>query len=155
TVTKHVHGNYTWGGHLDADDFKLYVANQYFQTKLVVNGSQNQFNAGLHYVFETPRQGYEQVYIGDDCQYYLGIGFVYLEIGKEYACDVVNEAITGSITIYKKVINNNGGRADADDFKLYANYTHFEHGEKKLLRTGEYTIWESQEDGYRHVSTHC
>lgn len=71
---------------------------------------------------------------------------------KNASCTFTNALQTGTITLIKNVINNNGGTAGANDFGLTIGGTAVTSGQTLTLPTGSYAINEAGLSGYAFVS---
>lgn len=158
TVTKVVDND--WGGTLKVSDFKLYV-----DGLRVYSGQQNAFQAGWYEVGEIQRDGYKLDKVGGDCKVINNKILIKLEVGKQYSCTLENDDQPGSITLFKKVINDNGGSKRAHDFdlnikgKLYNGQwiekQDVDHGKAYNLPVGEYRITEDEKSNYQLISVKC
>jgi hypothetical protein len=138
------------GGTALPDDFKLTVGGV-----VVDSGETKEYTAGVPYELnETLLPGYKFVSItGDDkCPEVLG-GTVTLAYEDDITCKITNEDIAPSLTLVKKVINDNGGKATPDQFKLTIDGKAVKSGEKNYYNTDvSLAINETQLAGYKFVS---
>ncbi len=147
TVTKEVKNN--WGGTLGVKKFPLYVGDV-----SVKSGQPNEFKAGWYVIGEIQQPGYELDKASGNCKVKNGQLMVKLEIGKTYNCTLKNKDIPGTITVYKKVINDNGGQKQAHQFDLnIGDKKDVEHGKAHKFKVGKYRISEDKVDGYdlKHI----
>jgi len=71
-------------------------------------------------------------------------------------CTYKNTRDTGTITVTKNVVNDNGGTLEAEDFQLKVNDTVVDSGEENTYPSNvEYSVSESEVDGYRQTSLVC
>lgn len=71
-------------------------------------------------------------------------------------CRMINNDLPPTISVYKQVINNNGGTKTAEDFALSINGEHVEQNAIYDIKVGEsYMVGEQQQKGYYHLDTHC
>lgn len=79
---------------------------------------------------------------------------VTLELGENVLCEITNDDLQGSLTLYKNVINDNGGKLEASDFVLtihdaYGNLVDYQaSGVAIMLDAGLYNVGEQQQEGY-------
>lgn len=99
--------------------------------------------AGSYDIVENPFTGYKATY--ENCS---GV----VANGGEATCVITNDDIPATVTLYKKVINNNGGQLGPLDFPLTvtgdATFFFATSGLEFLLNAGSYTVGEQQQDGY-------
>lgn len=72
--------------------------------------------------------------------------------GTDVVCIITNTLQTGTITLVKNVVNNNGGQAAANSFGLTIGGNATTSGQAVNLTPGSYTINETQLPGYAFVS---
>jgi len=141
TVTKTV-VNDDETGDSEVSDFTLYV-----DEEEVVSGEQNEFDAGNYTVSESGPDGYTATF-GGDCQY---DGSITLALGGEYECTIENDDVaptSGTLTVIKVIINDNGGTATTSDFALFVDETEVVSEIAEQFEAGEYTISEEGPEGY-------
>src|SRR5690606_7021505 len=91
-----------------------------------------------------------------DCKVVQGKILINVKAGKKYVCKLINEDIPGTITVYKKVINDDGGSKKARDFKIGIDGDwHVEQGKPKKLSAGQHVIWEKETEGYKLKDITC
>jgi len=103
--------------------------------------------AGKYNVGEVESDAYKTTYKG--CK-------VELKNGEEATCYITNDDNPANVTLYKKVINNNGGRKDALDFVLtVAGKNGFEQyatsGVSIILDAGKYKFGEIEKKAYKNL----
>jgi Prealbumin-like fold domain len=105
------------GGTAQPNDFKPSVAGV-----VVVSGATNIYRAGVPLAInETQLTGYEFVSIsGAGCPVALG-GTITLALDQDATCTITNTDVAPKLTVIKNVINDNGGGALPNDFKLTVN----------------------------------
>lgn len=143
TVTKVVVND--GGGTLAVEDFPLYV-----NETSVTSGESNEFEPGDYVVSEDGDDNYEATFSGDCDE----SGNVVLETDDELTCTITNTFIgetepeTGSITIVKEVVNDNGGELIIEDFTLYVDTTEVTTGASNEFNVGSYVVSEDGDAGY-------
>lgn len=133
------------GGTAQPDDFKLTV-----DGVDVLSGVSNEYDANKALVInETKLTGYEFKSITGDakCPSILG-GTVTLDEGDDVTCTITNDDIAPSLTLIKKVSNDNGGTAVTKDWELKAAGPSTIYGDggttsDATFKAGEYTLSES------------
>ncbi len=145
TVTKIIDNN--WGGDLEVSDFDLFV-----DGLAVTSGVEIELDAGTYTVSELQQMGYKLTGFGGDCD--LG-GEITLEVGGTYTCDLTNQDRPARIKVRKDVVNDDGGTAVRGDFDLYVNKTEVNHGAWNTFPSGEYTVSESEVNGYEQTDLRC
>ncbi len=70
----------------------------------------------------------------------------------DVVCTITNTRQTGTITLIKSVVNNNGGTAGANDFGLTTGGTSVTSGQTLTLAPGSYAINEAGLTGYSFVN---
>ncbi len=147
TVIKKVENN--WGGTLAVKDFTLKVGDL-----TVESGVTKSLSAGWYVISESQQPGYELEKAWGDCKLINGKLMVELKPGKSYDCYLKNVDKPGTITVHKKVINDNGGTKKSRQFDLnIGNKKDVDHGKAHRLKAGQYRIWEDSVDGYalKHI----
>lgn len=130
------------GGTKIVSDFPLFID----QTQ-VTSGQTNNVNPGTYTVSETSQTGYAST-IGGDCN---SSGQVTLALGENKTCTITNDDVAPILTLVKNVVNDNGGQATQDDFKVYINGQLSSWG-AHILSAGNYTISEDTVSGYTPTS---
>ncbi len=163
TVTKVVQNNN--GGNAQPDDFGLTV-----NGKLVLSGQKKAYLAGTPLTLdETQLPGYEFVSItGDEACPSALDGSLTLQPGDDISCTITNKDVAPTVTIVKKVINDNGGTLTANDFGISMNDSAVSFGTPQVngftstytatqAVTANTTIVLSEEDtpGYSEGSWSC
>lgn len=141
------------GGNAQANAFTLYVNGQ--------AKTQNQYfnaNPGSYTVTESGPDGYEQTGLTcvNDANGYAVAHPVNLTLGKSITCTVYNDDKGALLTVYKHVINDNGGTKVAPNFTMYVNGTDVsddefpgdEYGTTVSLDAGSYSVSESVLSSY-------
>ena len=140
------------GGLLNVSDFTLYVdGNQ------VTSGVPNVLDAGDHTVSEANKTGYTAGTWGGDC---ATDGTITLLIGDSKTCTITNNDQPGTLVVKKVVVNDNGGKAEADDFSFSVNgggTMGFEaDGQNNLtVPAGTYSVVEVAASGYATTYDNC
>jgi len=99
------------GGNAVVADFPLFV-----NGNLVTSGVSNTLMANTLYTStETSLTGYAASVWGGDC---VADGTITLNEGDVKTCTITNNDIAPKLTLVKNVVNDNGGNALPDDFKL-------------------------------------
>lgn len=103
-----------------------------------------ELSAGTYSVVEDQenQSGYKTSY-SSDCKN------VTVNNGQRKTCTITNTAVKPKLTVYKKVINDNGGTKSVSDFKLFVNQETVKSGEAKGLNIGQYTVSESTDPSYK------
>ncbi len=137
------------GGLLGVSDFALFVG-----ITQVTSGVANPFAAGNYTVSETNQPGYTAGNWGGAC---AADGSITLALGGEYTCTITNNDQPVKIKVTKFVVNNNGGKAEADDFTFKVNDTVVESGVAGFFAgNAEYTISETGlPKGYAQTGIVC
>lgn len=153
TVTKVVINDN--GGTKVVSDFPLFVG-----PTQVTSGAQNGFDAATYTVSETQQSGYQGT-ISGDCD---ANGQINLLPGDVKSCTITNNDIAPQLTVYKYVVNDNGGTLQPADFTLHVNATNANPsvfsgssaGTGVTLDQGSYEVTEDYMSGYKPVfSTDC
>ncbi|MGH9910346.1 MAG: hypothetical protein ACRD32_06865, partial [Nitrososphaerales archaeon] len=111
----------------------------------VTNGTVNTVSAGTHTVSETVIPGYTATITGD-C---AANGSVTLASGESKTCTITNNDISPTLTVIKKIINDNGGNATLSSFTpLQVNSTEITNGTTTSFNAGTYFVTETNADGY-------
>jgi uncharacterized repeat protein (TIGR01451 family)/LPXTG-motif cell wall-anchored protein len=106
-------------------------------------------DAGSYVLSESGPAGYTQVSLY--CDNSTGqVTSVTLALGEDVTCTFVNDDDAPSLTLVKKVINDNGGTAAPGDFTLVA--AGFDPQDPQV---GTYDLSESGPAGYTQVSLYC
>lgn len=149
TVTKVVVNDN--GGTAAVSDFPLFV-----DGNPVTSGQQGMFSTGTHAVSETGDPGYAATFSGD-CD---STGQVTLAEGDIKSCTITNDdiytATTGTLTVIKQVVNDNGGTKTAGDFTLNVTGSNVSNpsfagssdGVSVVLDAGSYSVDETTDAGY-------
>ena len=101
------------GGTLEQDDFPSFLDDDPLAWDTSIDSI-----AGPHTVSETQQPGYTAEGWGGDC---AADGSLTMEIGGAYECTITNDDVPGTLTLYKKVVNDNGRTAVASDFTPAVN----------------------------------
>jgi uncharacterized repeat protein (TIGR01451 family) len=121
------------GGAVFASDFSLYVNNESVEFRAggdvlpesIAFGPYEGAEAGVEYtVSEDPMQGYSQVgnVVCTDMDTDQTVPHpVTLDLGQSVNCTITNDDITPTLTVIKKVINDDGGDAVVFNFDLTVN----------------------------------
>ena len=77
---------------------------------------------------------------------------VTLDEGQSVTCTITNDDLAPGLTVIKKVINDDGGKAQPSDFQLYVNDETVDQGVALDVDSNtEYTVTEDQLPGYTQV----
>ncbi|MDY0097131.1 MAG: choice-of-anchor K domain-containing protein [Candidatus Dojkabacteria bacterium] len=138
------------GGNALPNDFKLTVGDNG-----VLSGVSNEYDSNKAYTIdETQLSGYKFVSITGDpkCPGVLG-GTVTLDEGDDITCTITNDDIAPKLRLVKNVVNDNGGNALPNDFKLTVGGNGVLSGVSNEYDSNKaYTIDETQLSGYKFVS---
>lgn len=104
------------GGSATTTDFTLFVGDG-SSTTTVSSGVQHSFDAGNYTVGESGPSGYTASFSGD-CN--DSDGSITLETGGTYTCTITNDDQPASLTLFKFVVNDDGGTATTTDWTLTA-----------------------------------
>ncbi|NLZ24734.1 DUF11 domain-containing protein, partial [Candidatus Dojkabacteria bacterium] len=152
TVTKIVNNDN--GGTRTVSSFPLFI-----DGNPVTSGSAKTLSVGTHTVSETTDSNYAQSFSGD-CD---SNGSITLQAGDVKSCTITNSDIAPTLTLVKKVVNDNGGKAKANAWTLSATGTERGFsgegsqdgsenkavlGPKDVKAGIEYTLGESGPSGY-------
>ncbi|MGI0027020.1 MAG: hypothetical protein ACREAD_04185, partial [Nitrosopumilaceae archaeon] len=111
----------------------------------VTNGTSNTLGAGSHTVSETAISGYTATFSGD-CN---SSGVVSLVAGQNAVCTITNNDNSATITVIKKIINDNGGTATLSSFTpLKVDATTVTNGTATGFSPGSHTVTETNAAGY-------
>lgn len=151
TVIKNVVNNN--GGTLKTADFPLYV-----DGNLVTSGQPNNYVPGTYTISETQANGYALTGVSGDCSKEAnGAITVNLTANQKLTCTITNDDIAPKLIVKKHVVNDNGGKKSASDFKMSvsaSNPTHSqfngdENGTTVTLNAGSYIVEETTDSGYK------
>jgi Prealbumin-like fold domain len=138
TVTKVVTNDD--GGNAAPDDFNLTLEGDPVTSGVAVPVDPGTYTAG-----ETQLPGYTFEGFTGDCD---SSGDVTVALGESKSCTLTNNDEQATITVFKTVINDNGGTAQPDDFLLTLEGTSVLSGEVVSVDPGTYTAGETLLDGY-------
>ena len=158
TITVHKDVTNLFGGTLGAGDFQLTIDG--------VNATQGApahvVAAGAHVIDELAVDGYQQT--GIVCtdvvsQEVVGAdGEITLVAGQNVDCVVFNadiDVIEPTLTLTKRVINNDGGTAVAADFNLQIDGSGVPQGAPQSVAAGTHVISEVAFENYRLIAINC
>lgn len=160
-VIKHVVDQY--GGGKTASDFSMTVTgtnvtltpgNTGTASSQTFSGSETgtyvYMDVGSYEVTETAIPGYTQTR-SPDCSGTIDVGDI------DRVCTITNTAQPPKLTVYKKVINDDGGTKRISDFKLYVDGRYVKSGTANDYNVGRHYISEKQLAGYKltKVSGDC
>lgn len=128
------------GGDKNADDFSFAVNGSSLETFEADGQNDYEVNAGTYSVVESAAPGYTTTY--DNCSN------LSIPNGGTATCTITNDDIQPKLTITKVVTNNNGGEATVEDFPLWVDQTGVTSGEENGFSAGDYTVSETNQDGY-------
>ncbi len=81
---------------------------------------------------------------------------VTIQPGENWVCTFTNVRKTGSVTVVKEVVNNNGGTAQVSDFNLYLNAQRVSSGTENTVNANvSYDVREDLVAGYQQKSVVC
>lgn len=75
-------------------------------------------------------------------------GEVVVANGEESVCQIFYTDITPTLTVYKVVINDNGGTAQASDFPLFVDGAPVQNGIPTVFPAGQYVVSARSQPGY-------
>lgn len=75
--------------------------------------------------------------------------------GQTKVCTITNDDISGQLRVVKKVVNNNGGNAEASDFTLSVNGQAKTQNQYFAVTPGVYAVTESGPAGYEQTGIAC
>jgi hypothetical protein len=115
-------------------------------------GTSYTLDAGTYTVSEDSFAGYNATFSGD-CN---SSGSVTLVAGGSKTCTITNNDIaavvatstTGTITVIKTVVNDDGGTMVASDFPLFVSGTSVSSGVATSFVAGSYTVTETEDSSY-------
>jgi hypothetical protein len=136
------------GGVLGPHDFPLFIGQ-----KNVASGSTVTLTPGVYTLSEEQQSGYKSLGWSGDCT--VG-GVVFVTPGSHKSCTITNDDVQkqtkkASITLIKKVINDDGGTLGVIDFPLFIDNTQVASGVKVEIEPGVYTASEEQQSGYKSL----
>lgn len=150
TIVKYVTNDN--GGTKSASDFqgKIDGTNAAWGTPVTLS-------AGQHTASEVSLPGYTAGSWGGDC---AADGTVTLALDQDAVCTITNNDQAGTLIVKKVVVNDNGGKATADDFSFTVNggsAAAFEaDGENDLtVNAGVYSVSETAAPGYTTSYDNC
>ncbi|MFA4936990.1 MAG: hypothetical protein WC575_01680 [Patescibacteria group bacterium] len=148
TVTKQISNDD--GGNNDVGDFQLYIDDGTTLTP-VTSGVPNVVPVGTYTVTESGISGYVASFPPtQDCD---SGGQVTLTTGDNKACTLLNNDLPGNITLFKNVINNNGGTAGPTQFGLRIDGGIVQHNTSVAVTSNSsHVINEDGRAGYSWVS---
>lgn len=147
TVTKHVITDD--GGNEVVSDFQLYIMDDNFNVIPVTSGVPTVVPVGNYTIDETGVQGYVRSFAGPDCD---NDGHMTLLEGENKTCNIVNNDLPSNITLFKKVINDNGGTAIPEQFGLTVDGNIVSHNSSvAVLSNTPHSIDEVGRDGYKFI----
>ena len=128
------------GGSAAPDDFKLTL-----DGNATTSGTKVAVDPGSHTAAETQLSGYSFTGFSGDCN---SSGVVSVALGETKSCTLTNDDQQAYVIVVKKVINDNGGSAVPDDFKLTLDGNATTSGTKVAVDPGSHTAAETQLSGY-------
>lgn len=147
------------GGTKTASDFPLYLIKiGTLQPISVQSGVEIFLSAGAYVMYEDnnyPQQYYSEGWDGDCKPFLLGTGLLVVKDGNNYECTVTNNDKPGKIVVHKEVINNNGGKKKAKDFRFKIDrngqWQNFSHSGTNyvLVDAGWHSVYEDEDHAYR------
>ncbi len=140
-VTKIVSG----GPAVNEDDFNLYVTSVSSAIVTPVDNGMNViFQAGDYVVSEGDYSNYTTV-IGGDCD---ASGNVTVPANGAASCTITNTWKTGTLTVNKDVVNDNGGNETISSFNLFIDGVAKTFGTTYTVEAGNYVVSETGVSGY-------
>ncbi len=138
------------GGNDDVDDFQLYIQDENMNIIPVTSGFPTVVPVGIYKVKESGVSGYVRSFDGPDCD---STGEITLLEGEDEACTIVNDDLPANITLYKEVINDNGGNLSEVQFGLMVDGVEVDHNTSvSVLPNTIHSIDEVGNDGYDFIS---
>jgi len=128
------------GGSAQPDDFKLTL-----DGNATTSGTKVAVNPGSHTAAETQLSGYSFTGFSGDCN---SSGVVSVALGETKSCTLTNDDQQAYVIVTKVVINDNGGSAVPDDFKLTLDGNATSSGSKVAVDPGSHTAAETLLSGY-------
>jgi hypothetical protein len=108
----------------------------------VLNNASNTLNAGNYTVSEDGLAGYQPGPWGSDCS---SNGSITLAVGQNATCTITNNDIAPTITVFKTIINDHGGKVnDPNAFGLRVDGNSVSHNVANAVNVGNHAI---SEDG--------
>jgi predicted ribosomally synthesized peptide with SipW-like signal peptide len=136
------------GGNNVVSDFQLFVDNGTVITN-VTSGIPTMVAPGNYTVNEDGSPGYVASFSGDCDQY----GQITLNDGDDKTCVITNDDLPANITLFKNVINDNGGTAGPTQFGLTLDGNLVMHNSSvSVLPNTPHSIGENGRAGYHFVS---
>ncbi|HKJ16496.1 MAG TPA: hypothetical protein VJ984_04040, partial [Xanthomonadales bacterium] len=140
TVFKNI-VNDNGGTEMDENAFGLMVDGNPVQHNVT-----NDFDAGLHNVSEAGLAGYASGDWGGDCN---PDGSITLTLDQDATCIITNDDISPTITVFKNIINDNGGmQMDENAFGLMVDGSPVQHNVINDYDAGPHTVSETGLPGY-------
>ena len=157
------------GGNAEPKHFNLFIdtngPTSFEFPKQVVSGETTELRPGTYSIYEENIDGYVSLgWSGKGCENIDdNTGKVELSAGEHVVCTITNDDVPVDgpiITIFKTVINDNGGTAKEDDFSFFLTPTDGRkmpdievfHGIPRQVPAGSYRAYEIMPDG-SHVYT--
>lgn len=132
------------GGDEDASDFQAYIDGNPVAWETAIT-----LGAGSHTASESGPFGYTAGDWTGDCS---ADGTVTLGPGENKTCTITNDDVAPKLTLIKNVVNDNGGNAQPNDFKLTIGGNAATSGVAYTLQANvPYAINETQVSGYEFV----
>lgn len=150
TVTKNVLNPY--GSPLSPSAFPLFID----ATSVTSGTSYTQFNAGVHTISETQHSGYSFTSVSGDCAINNDIISLLLSLDGHANCMLTNTAVQPKLIVKKKVINDNSGKSNPEDFTITVtgnpvvvpSFPGSSAGTAVGLNEGSYSVGEVSHVGY-------
>ncbi len=137
-----------------ASDFALLLDGQ-----PVVQGEANTVSAGAHTVGEQPLAGYALSAVscvdGQGARVRVNGDTVVLAPGQSVICTLTNDDVEAGLTLKTVVVNDDGGRAQSDDFTLLLDGWPVVSGVGQAVSAGAHTVGEQPADGYVMTAVSC
>jgi len=133
------------GGNNTPDDFWFTVND--WEIEQFEDDGHNEYpvDSGYYTIIESQPEGYGVSY--ENCSE------VFVPVGGSATCTITNDDISPTVTLYKEVINDNGGTAGENDFGLTVGGNSVESGENvSVLANTDIVLNEAGLFGYSFVS---
>ncbi|MGH9910644.1 MAG: Ig-like domain-containing protein, partial [Nitrososphaerales archaeon] len=115
---------------------------------LVTNATSNPVNVGIHTVSETAILGYTAT-ISGDC---AADGSITVPLGDSKTCTITNKNKTPTITVIKKIINDNGDTLDIDKVTLQIDNEVVINGTAMNVTAGLHRISEDVQSPFDYIA---
>jgi uncharacterized repeat protein (TIGR01451 family) len=138
TLTKTVINDH--GGTATSSDFQPLVDGQPVAWNTPIT-----LTIGPHLVSETPAAGYAPSAWGGDC---AADGSISLAVGQHKHCTITNDDIPARLILDRRVVNDHGGSANAEEFTLWVDGQPVTGTGELMLHAGPHIITTTQRSAY-------